>query len=38
MLGYALEPFPAIKIQEAILLGINCAGDWVVSSNDGKGL
>jgi len=37
-LGNALKPFPAIKIKEAIFFGINCAGDRVVSGNDGEGL
>jgi len=36
--GNALEPFPTIKIKKAIFLGINCAGDRVVSGNEGEGL
>ena len=37
MLGNALELFPTITIKEAIFLGINCAGDRVISGNDGEG-
>jgi len=36
-LGNALEPLPTIKIKEAIFFGINCAGDRVVSGNNGEG-
>ncbi len=36
-LGNSLKLLPAIKTKEAIFLGINCAGDGVVSSNDGEG-
>ena len=36
-LGYALEPFPTVKIQKAIFLGIYCTGDRIVSGNDGEG-
>ena len=37
LLGNPLKPFPTIKIEEVILFGINCAGDRVISSNDGEG-
>ncbi len=33
--GYSIKAFPSVKIEEAIFLGIDCAGDRVISGNDG---